>query len=253
MLRVHPFLSRAKRIRFALVTFALALTAFQTARSQSVISLRAGLLNYAEGRIETTDAQAGKPAAGSYHLRVGEQLRTRRGRAELLLGPSVILRLADESLLEMKDAAIDSPEVELLAGTAIIEAVDLPKGARIDVRLCDSIATIRNSGIYRFDANTGEIRVFEGKTEVARNGAAKAVTKGKMSTAAGITGFDRKSIDRIQRWSARRSVAVANANLISVRTSYGHGWRRAARPWIWSLYMNADAARASITPVPTGF
>ena len=253
MQRVYQFLSRARRIRFALVTFALALTAFQTARPQTVISVRAGLLNYTEGRIEATGAPADKPAVGTYHLRVGEQLRTRRGRAELLLGPSVLLRLADESLLAMKDASIDASEVELLAGTAIIEAVDLPKGARIDVRLCDSIATIRNSGIYRFDANTGEIRVFEGKAEVTRNGITNAVKKGKMWTATGVTEFDRKSIDRIQRWSARRSIAVANSNLISARTTYGHGWRRAARPWIWSLYMNADAARVSITPVPTGF
>jgi hypothetical protein len=230
-------------------------TAAQTACPQTVISLRAGLLNYVEGRIEASDSVVGKLRVGAYHLKAGEQLRTRRGRAELLLSPSVFLRLADETSVSMEKDALDDVEVLLLNGTVVVDVVDLPKDNRVRIQMGTATAELAQPGIYRFDAEAGGIRVFDGKAEVSQGGSKISLKKGKMlvmSRASAPVDFDRNRVDRAQRWSARRSLAVAESNLQSARTSYGPGWRRLTRMWVWSIYMNAPAARASLDPVPSG-
>ena len=239
----------------ASIIFALVITASQTARSQSVISLRAGLLTYAEGHFQTTNSK-GLPRVGSYHLRAGEQLQTQSGRAELLLAPSVFLRLGDASEVAMNCDKVDDVQVTLQAGSAVVDAVDIPKGERVRVQFRNTVVELHEAGIYRFDAALGELKVFEGRAEVSRIGGKTLLKRGRMLVLEGSAepiGFDRKSIDRLQHWSAIRSLAVAQSNLKSARSNSGPGWRRVARIWVWSIYMNADAARASLQPATSGF
>jgi len=229
------------------------------AYGQGVVSLRSGLLNYSQGHLQTTDPSVRTPHAGAFHLRAGHRLVTDTGRAELLLGPAVFLRIAERSEILMENDRLGDVKVSLIRGSAIVEVVDIVKESRYQMGLRDSVATIANPGIYRFDADTGEIRVYDGKLEVA-GAAASAVPlkKGKMlvlSADSKPQDFDRKGVDGLQRWSARRALTVAQSNLTSARASYGQGWRRMARPWIWSVLNNAPAARTApqTQSVPSGY
>lgn len=234
----------------------VALVLANGAFGQSVISLRSGLLNYSQGRIQTTDPSVKSPHAGLFHLRAGHHLMTNNGRAELLLAPAVFLRVAENSEVSMDNDTVGEVRVSLIKGSAIVEVVDLVKDSQIDVGVGSSVAALRHVGIYRFDAAGGEIRVYEGKLDVTRAGSLVALKKGKridLNADSKPQEFDRKEIDRLQRWSARRAIALAQSNLASARTSFGYSWRRAARPWIWSMLTNTAAARSAPQPVPSGY
>jgi hypothetical protein len=231
-------------MKLPLITAGLALVALVHAQPQTVVSSRAGLLSYAEGQLETTDNPA--PKAGQFHLHPNQQLATKRGRAELLLSPTVFLRLADNSLLELTDDTLGASELLLLKGSAVLDAVDFPGGSSVRIRLGQAAVQIHKPGVYRFDADSLSISTYDGRLDVTVDGATFAVKKGKRWSP-GLEHpeqFDRKITDRVQRWSARRSLAVAQSNLRLARTTYGPSWRRAARVWLWSVYVNAPAARS---------
>ena len=223
---------------------------------QTVVSLRSGLLNYSQGRIQTTDSTVKSPHVGIFHLRAGHNLLTNNGRVELLLAPAVFLRLAENSEVSMDNDSVGEVRVSLIKGTAIVEVVDLVKNSKIEVGVGSSVAALRHPGIYRFDAEAGEVLVYDGKMDVTRASSVVQLKKGKRLALNADTkpqDYDRKEVDRLQRWSARRAIALAQSNLVSARTSYGNSWRRFARPWVWSLLTNTPAARSAPQPVPSGY
>ena len=240
----------------AIAILALASNALPGVNAQSLISLKAGLLTYAEGRVQDVGGVSLVPRSGAFHVQTGQTLVTRRGRAELLLGPGVFLRLAEESAIVMESDSLVDTRVRLERGTAIVDAVEVVKGNLVRIVVGNSIAEIRQPGIFRFDANANEARVYDGKIDVAREGSSPvALKKGRLlalTAGAKPQSFERGDIDRLHRWSARRSLAVAQSNLVSARTTHGFGWKRFARSWIFSLYANSGAARSRPAPVPSG-
>ena len=90
---------------------------------QPIISARSGVLVYLEGEVLI----AGKPRDPARHefrdIQEGKELRTGKGRAEILLGPDAFLRVDEDSSVKMISNDLTGPRAEILAGRAILELI----------------------------------------------------------------------------------------------------------------------------------
>ena len=77
--------------------------------AQKVVSARAGLITYLQGPAFVDGKPVVLKTARFPQMRDGETLSTGRGRAELLLAPGVVLRLAENSQVRMDDTQCPTP------------------------------------------------------------------------------------------------------------------------------------------------
>jgi hypothetical protein len=144
-------------------------------------------------------------------MRDGQILST-LGRAEVLLSPGVVLRLAENSQLRMDDALLSSTRVTLLQGEALVEIVQLADNNRIQVEVGETSTELVRTGLYRFgifpNGTAPRLRVYGGEALV-RSGV--KIVNVKRGTATILNGdltsspFDRKQKDMLHTWAARRS------------------------------------------------
>jgi hypothetical protein len=167
-------------------------------------------------------------------------LSTARGKAEVLLSPGVFLRLGDNSQIRMVSPGLVDPRVELVHGEAMVEVDYLAKQAKLDVLQRGAEASLLKEGLYKFNADEGQIQVIDGKAKVTDNNESKDVGKGKEIVLSG-TGlkpvkFDRKAEDDLYQWSNVRAQYLAEANQSTARTIYvdGGGWW--GQGWYWNPY-----------------
>jgi hypothetical protein len=208
--------------------------------AQNVVSARAGMIHYVEGRA-TVD---GKPVkVGRYEfpeVKENQTLKTAAGRAEILLAPGAILRVGENSAIHMIEPAITDTRVELRAGSALVEIMDLPKGNQIRIHLAGAESLLKKPGLYRFDAEPAQLRVFDGAVEIAR-GEAKPLKAGRgklvaLEDSLVATRFDTKKGDSLHRWAARRSGYLAVANLSAARMAQSSQWGFQSTGWMWNPY-----------------
>ena len=94
--------------------------------AQSVVSARAGLINYSEGAV-FADNQPVVQKSGRYaNLKQGSELFTEDGRAEVLVTPSGYLRVGESSAVRMVSTDLSDPQVELLNGSVIFDSGNSP-------------------------------------------------------------------------------------------------------------------------------
>jgi hypothetical protein len=197
---------------------ALALTA-AAVPAQNLISAKAGLVHYAEGDVLV----AGKPLEKKLSLfttvRPGELLTTGEGRAELLLGPGVFLRVAENSVVRMVNAELTDTRVELVAGAAIVEAADTIKENHTSITVGQSTAILKREGIYSFQVEPAAIKVWDGEAVLTHDGKTSTVKGGReVALASGeVTKVDRDETDPLYRWAKRRSGYIALANVSGAR------------------------------------
>jgi hypothetical protein len=179
--------------------------------AQYLISARAGLIHFAAGEVYIDDRPIERSPKNFPVLKEGQVLRTGRGRVELLLSPSVFLRLGDRGILRMMGTRLDDARVELQKGTALVEVIQLNKEDRVQIELAETSTELRNAGLYRFEAEAGELRVFNGEAivqaaekQVSAGRGTKVALRGDLSSAK----FDRKNHDAFHEWAARRSFGL---------------------------------------------
>jgi len=101
--------------------------------AQYVVSTRAGTIHYITGQV-SVDGQPLKLTSLKFPLlKEGQVLRTGKGRAEVLLGPGVFLRLGEHGALRMLDTRLENAEVEVQEGTSLVEVVEMPNGSDVHV------------------------------------------------------------------------------------------------------------------------
>ena len=183
--------------------------------AQSVISAHSGLIHYTEGEV----LLAGKPVESSAtsfpEIKENQELRTEEGRAEILLTPGVFLRLAENSSVRMISNRLSDARLDFLAGSAVVESADLMKENSVTIVFKDSAVELRRNGIYRFDSEPAQMRVFDGEAGVTTNGEVRVIKEGKLLAFDGMTvaKFDPKVGDPLNRWSRRRAEYIAMANI----------------------------------------
>ena len=181
--------------------------------AQKVVSARAGLITYLQGPAFVDGKRVALKTARFTQMRDGESLSTGRGRAELLLSPGVVLRLAENSKLRMDDTQLADTRVTLQQGEALIEVVQLAEGNRIQVELEETSTELIRPGLYRmgiFPNGTAQntLRVYGGEAMVRSGLKIVDVKRGavvNLATDLAVSTFDRKQKDGFHTWAARRS------------------------------------------------
>ncbi|HXS93423.1 MAG TPA: FecR domain-containing protein [Candidatus Limnocylindrales bacterium] len=210
----------------AFAGLALGLTSVQ-AMAQPVISAKSGVAAFSEGDVFLANQKLVYSPTHFEDLKENQVLRTEGGRAEVLLTPGVVLRMGENSSLRMITNRLIDTRLELVTGSAVIEADQIAKDTNVTIAVKDAQVALTKSGIYRFDAEPARVRVFKGSAAVALDGQTVDVSGGKMLMLGGekaeVSKFDENDTDALDRWSGRRAESMAMANLSAAKTLMGSG------------------------------
>jgi hypothetical protein len=161
-----------------------------------VISARAGLVTYAEGVVSV-------PA--STHVGEGNILQTGpSGRAEVLLQADAYLRVRPYSGIRLVSESLDTVEVELTGGAALVEIREIEENFPITVRLAGLEVRLRREGVYLFEPE--RVAVLEGELDYGaeRLGEGRSLVRSGETFAQARNGEDLADHDLVE-WSDRRS------------------------------------------------
>ncbi len=245
---------------------ALALISSTPTWAQNPHSARPGSINYVEGTASIGTQALGENSPGFTELEKNQTLTTKDGKAEILLTPGVFLRVAENSSVKMVSPDLANTEVEIVAGRAMVEILDIHKENNIRVDLNDTNTKLLNKGLYEFDAGQNQIRAFKGKAEVKASGQSITLS-GEHELALNATGkrkaqeFDtRQYEDDFFRWCALRSGYLSEASVDEARTYigygpgwYGPGWYGPGWYWVPNFYVYTFVPADGIFYSPFGW
>jgi|HubBroStandDraft_1064217.scaffolds.fasta_scaffold138832_1 hypothetical protein len=192
------------------------LTTVQPAAAQSVVSTHAGVVHYFEGAVSVGGTPL-QPQFGRFpEIAEGAELRTADGRAEVLLGPGVILRVAEDSAVKMLSSNLSDARLEMVSGTAILESRDAQPGNSLAIVFKEWRMRVPKQGVYRIDSIPEQLRVYDGEVEVrAAQGAPVTVKSGQTLplTSALVPGETLGAPgDGFNSWAFDRTEAIAADN-----------------------------------------
>jgi quercetin dioxygenase-like cupin family protein len=232
--------------RIFLTAFGFAAGAF----AQDMVSARAGMIQHIEGDVKLDGKTVAMPSRDKMfsqfpEVKKGLTLATTEGRAEILLSPGVTLRLGEESAFTMIDSALSDTKVELKAGAAVVEVLELVKDNVVSMTVGQSTIQFRKAGTYKIHASdTREIMVYDGQADVTIAGQTKTAKKGNVVSLENVAlarKFDTEKGDSLLRWSMRRSgyMAMANVSAASAASMSGNSMYSGSRGmggWYWNPY-----------------
>ncbi len=197
------------------------------ASAQPVISAKSGLVSYIEGKVFVNDSQVEPSLTNFPDVKEKAILRTTEGRAEVLLSPGVFLRVGENSSFRMITNRLIDTRLELLTGSAVVEADEIAKDTNITIVASKATIVIAKHGLYRFDMEPSRIKVFDGLASVTAGEQTTPVAAGKAlsldSETASVEKFDKEATDALDRWSKRRAENVAMANVSSAKQVHDYG------------------------------
>lgn len=209
-------------IRLALGVSVLAGAASFVASAQSVISAKSGLVHYVEGRVFLNDQLVETKFGEFPDVKENQELRTEEGRVEVLLTPGVFLRLGENASMRMVTNRLIDTRLELISGEAVVEADELLKDNGVTIVYKDYAVQLQKQGVYRFDSEPAQLRVYYGEALVDLKGQTQEVKEGhalEMDGALQVASFDRKKdVDELYRWGAHRSEFISMANVSAAKT-----------------------------------
>jgi len=182
-----------------------------SAQAQYVISTKAGIIQFAEGQVFLDDKAVRLSEGDFTQMENGQTLRTGLGFVELLLSADIYMRLSMNSAMKMYQNKLDDIQLELVQGSALIEAVEKTKGNQISIKFAEGLIEIKKKGLYRLDKVTNELRVYSGEARVARKSRKAKIKSGKMVCLNGDlkpSEFDRNAMDLLHKWAALRSFTL---------------------------------------------
>jgi hypothetical protein len=194
----------------------LLLLGTQAAWAQYLVSARAGTVHYIRGQVSVDGQPLQMTPLKFPMLQEGQVLRTDNGRAEILLGPGVFLRLGEHGALRMLDTHLENAQVEVQQGTALVEVVEIPRGSDIHVVLGPTRTGFKGGGLHRFEAGSNELRVFGGQAEVVAANQMVEAGRGRvvhLGDTLYVSKFDPRQKDTLLQWAARRSFLLCSSSL----------------------------------------
>jgi hypothetical protein len=105
-------------------------------------------------------------AVGSVVLEKDQLLTTQVGKVEVLLTPGVFLRLGENSSVKMVSPDLANTRVELQKGRTLVEVIQIRKENDLRIDQIGASTRILKIGLYDFDADHAQVRVFKGSAEV---------------------------------------------------------------------------------------
>jgi hypothetical protein len=211
------------------------------ATPQVAISARSGMINYVEGQVLLDNQPVSLKLNAFPQLSQGSELRTEDGRAEVLLGPGVFMRLGENSAVRMVSDDIVDTRLEFLAGSVIVETADMPPDGAVTFFSNGASIGLLKKGLYRIDGEPAQISVYDGEASVIIDGQAQIVTRDRrlrLDRVAVAEKFDTKDGDALFRWAKRRSEYLAMANISAAGQAQRTGMS-SSNTWIWNSYFGA--------------
>jgi hypothetical protein len=192
-----------------------------------VVAAKSGVLNLTDGQVFLNDQAVESTVTHYPDVKEGNTLRTEDGRAEVLLTPGVVLRLGDHASLKMVTNRLIDTRLELLSGSAVVEADDIAKDTSVSIVLHDASVNLPKAGLYRFDSQPLEVKVFKGEAAVGIGNQTTLVGPGRMAVLSGgeatVQKFDTEDTDALDRWSHRRGEMMAVANVSTAKSLLNSG------------------------------
>jgi hypothetical protein len=222
-----------------------------------------GTINYVEGQAALGGQQLGRNAAGYTVVQPNQPIDTQAGYVEVLLTPGAFLRIGNNSEVVMPSLGLANIQIQVVRGSAMIEAADLVKDAVLQVSMNGATTQIEKHGLYEFDANQQAVKVLDGKAKVLAGSRVKDIGKGHEILLADNPklkdqDFDKKAVEAqsLYVWSSTRSQAEAESNvkLASNIAVYG-GWYGPGWYWdpFWADYAFLPGAGFLYSPFGWGF
>jgi hypothetical protein len=221
-----------------------------------------GTINYVEGQVMLNGQPLG-PGAGGYAVAQPNQtIETQAGFVEVLLTPGAFLRMGRDSVVNVQSLGLANLQMQVVRGSAMIEAADLVKGTVLQVSMNGGTTQIEKRGLYEFDANQQLVRVLDGKANVTVGRRVKSVDKGDqlVLTNANLKthGFDKQvaEAEPLYVWSSARSQAEAQANAaVANNVAVYGGWYGPGWYWdpYWAEYAFLPGAGFLYSPFGWGF
>jgi len=205
---------------------------------------RPGAINYIEGQVALDGQPLNPNSVGTAGLDRGQTLTTQAGKAEILLTPGVFLRVGDNSAVKMISPDLANTEAELERGEAMVEVTDIDKNNNIRIDQNGASTRLVKKGVYEFDADQNQVRVFKGKAEVYVNNTKTNVGGNhELTLNSGEKlkpqGFDAKQYaDDLYRWSGLRSGYLAEAGADAAERYVNGGPSWAGTGWYWDPWFN---------------
>lgn len=206
---------------------------------------RPGSINYVEGQVSIGTQTMNDQSVGSVKLEPGQSVATAQGKAEILLTPGAFLRLGDNTSVTLISSGLTNTEVQVQRGRAMVEIAEIHDENNLRVDLNGATTRVLKTGLYDFDADRNQVRVFDGKVTVQQDGGQAEVKDGRdvdLNAAASLKSgkFDKKSYeDDLYNWSSLRSKYLAEANTDAAQTYVvdGNSWLGAG--WYWDPWYDA--------------
>lgn len=223
----------------AICLVSLAALAAGSLFGQQVISAKAGLIHYVEGKV-LLDGKAVEPKFAEYpQMKENSVLSSTEGRAELLMTPGVFLWLGERSEMSLLSNRLSDTRLKLSKGSVLLEAAELADGNAVTVVAGDAVVTLAKAGVYRFDAEPARLMVYDGEAAVDESGQVQRVKRSRLLMLNGTTAvekFDHETGDALFRWAKRRGEYFAMANLSAARAQSWRGGAWSNSGWLWNPY-----------------
>ena len=190
------------------------------ASAQSVVSTHSGVVYFFEGSVFLGDQPLEQKFGRFPDMGAGGQLRTEKGRAEVLLTPGVVLRVDENSAIRMVSDKLSDTRIELLGGSAILESNEAPADTSVELSYKNWQVRVPSHGVYRIDADPAQVRVYKGEVEVSAGGQTETtrVRDGEVLPLAAVLVTERSTAgdgDAFKSWAVGRSDAIAADNAIA--------------------------------------
>jgi hypothetical protein len=231
--------------QYAVIAGLLLTALLSAAPAWATQTARPGSFNYVEGQVSVANQPVDAKSIGSVELEPGQTLATGAGKAELLLTPGVFFRVGDNSSTRMISPNLTDTEVELVYGNALVEVTDIHPENNLQVIEDGKSTQLVKNGLYDFDADHDQLRVFDGQA-VIQDGNKQVKVKGGHEVSFNdeplkSQKFDKKSFESsdLYRWTSLRSSYLAEANVDAARTYVvgGPGWF--GYGWYWDPWFSA--------------
>ncbi|MCU1335078.1 MAG: hypothetical protein JWO19_659 [Bryobacterales bacterium] len=207
--------------------------------AQAVISARSGMVNYVEGGVQLAGQPVKLDGAIFPEVKVGQIFSTQAGHAEILLTPGVFLRLDRNTSFRMISNKLTDTQVEILSGSALVEADEILKDNRIAVKMADSETLLLKTGLYHFNADAGQVRTFDGKAQVSDASNSTELKGGRTLLVGSSLTPDKfnkgKAKGELYAWSQQRNYRLALANISAAHGTNSNGFSNSL--WAWDPWM----------------
>jgi hypothetical protein len=190
---------------------------------------RPGSINSLEGQASIGTMPVTPNMVGSVVLEKDQTLTTQVGKVEILLTPGVFFRVAENSAVKMISPDLATTRVELDKGRALVEVIEIRNQNDIEIVQNGGSTKLLKNGLYEFDADHSQVRVFKGNAEVTV--ANQKITLGEnreVAFSADVKlrsqSFDPKMFeDEFYRWASLRSGYLSEASVSTARAYMGAG------------------------------